>query len=53
MRSKGGVVVYVRDNLKVIDIHRSDVYELIEITNGQYDDCVWPISSTYPQLFGE
>ena len=32
MRSKGGVAVYVRDNLKVIDIYRSDVYELIEIT---------------------
>ena len=27
-----GVVAYVRDNLNVIDIHRSDVYELIEIT---------------------
>ena len=32
MRSKGGVAVDVRDNLKVIDIHRSDGYELIEIT---------------------
>ena len=32
MRSKGGVAVYVRDNLKVIDIHRSDAYEVIEIT---------------------
>ena len=32
MRSKGGVAVYVRDNLKVIDIYRSDVYEFIEIT---------------------
>ena len=32
IRSEGGVAVYVRDNLKVIDIHRSDVYKLIKIT---------------------
>ena len=32
LRSKGGVAIYVRNNLKVIDIQRSDLYELIEIT---------------------
>ena len=32
MRSKGGVAIYVRSNLKVIDIQQSDLYELIEIT---------------------
>ena len=31
-RSKGGVAIYVRNNLKVIDIKRSDLHELFEIT---------------------
>ena len=29
MRSKEGDALHVSDNLKVIDIHRSDVYELV------------------------
>ncbi|CAB4023089.1 RNA-directed DNA polymerase from transposon X-element, partial [Paramuricea clavata] len=32
MRAKGGVAIYVRNNLKVIDIYRSSLYELIGIT---------------------
>ncbi len=29
MRAKGGVAIYVQNNLKVIDIYRSSLYELI------------------------
>ncbi|CAB4026139.1 RNA-directed DNA polymerase from transposon X-element, partial [Paramuricea clavata] len=32
MRAKGGVAIYVRNNLKVIDIYRSSLYELIGVT---------------------
>ena len=31
MRAKGGVAIYVRNNLKVIDIYRSSLYELIGV----------------------
>ena len=32
MRAKGGVAIYVRNNLKVIDFYRSSLYELIGVT---------------------
>ncbi|CAB4020252.1 Hypothetical predicted protein [Paramuricea clavata] len=32
MRAKGRVAIYVRNNLKVIDIYRSSLYELIGVT---------------------
>ena len=32
MRAKGGVAIYVRNNLKVFDIYRSSLYELIDVT---------------------
>ncbi len=32
MRAKGGIAIYVRNNLKVIDIYRSSLYELIGVT---------------------
>ena len=32
MRNKGGVAIYTRNNLSVIDIYRSDLYELLCLT---------------------
>ena len=32
MRNKGGVAIYTRNNLSVIDINRLDLYELLCLT---------------------
>ena len=31
-RSKGGVAIYIRNNLHVVDVYRSDLYEMICVT---------------------
>ena len=31
-RNKGGVAVYVRDSLKVLDVYRSNLYEFVALT---------------------
>ena len=31
-RKKGGVTVYVRDSLKVLDVYRSNLYEFVALT---------------------
>ena len=47
MRSKGGVAIYVRDNINVIDAYRSDSYELIYITLSLLPDNTKIVSGPY------
>jgi hypothetical protein len=32
LRAKGGIAIYVRENLDVVDIYKSELYELICLT---------------------
>ena len=50
-RKKGGVAVYVRDSLKVLDVYRSNLYEFIALTVLLPSDHIMLICglSSYPR----
>ena len=46
-RKKGGVAVYVRDSLKVLDVYRSNLYEFIALTVLLLSDHIMLICGLY------